>query len=72
MDVTENFVLGGKKSLESIHKYGCKKAILKDGSPSCGYKAIYDGSFQNKKITGLGKTAKLLIEKGIEIIDLDT
>ncbi len=71
-DVTANFDAGKEMAWEIIARNGCKKAILKDGSPSCGYKTIYDGSFTNRKIGGLGTTAKLLIEKGMQIIDLDT
>ena len=71
-DVTENFKLGLRTTWDLLQKYGCKKVILKDGSPSCGYKTVYDGTFSDKKITGMGFTAKFLQENGIEIIDLNT
>ncbi len=72
IDVTDNFNLGMKKTLELAVKNNCKKAILKDGSPSCGYKTIYDGTFTDNKITGIGITASNLLKIGIDIIDLDT
>ena len=44
-----------------------KKVILKEKSPSCGSKIIYDGSFSHKEISGMGVTAEYLKEKGIEV-----
>ena len=66
-DVTDNFISGANKALELAKKYNITKAILKDGSPSCGNTYIYDGSFSKKKIKGLGITAKLLNENNIKI-----
>lgn len=71
-DVTENFEVGKKLTLELLKKNNCKKVILKDGSPSCGYSMIYDGNFTNMRITGQGITTKYLIENKIDIIDLKT
>lgn len=67
-DKTENFVAGAKKTLDLAKKYNIKKAILKEKSPSCGSKFIYDGSFSRTLIKGKGITASLLYENGIEII----
>jgi uncharacterized protein YbbK (DUF523 family) len=67
-DVTENFMKGANESLKIIKLYkNVELIILKDGSPSCGSKRIYDGSFNNKKIDGMGCTAKLLKEAGYNI-----
>lgn len=66
-DVTANFMLGANKALELAKKYNITKAVLKDGSPSCGNTYIYDGTFSKKKIDGFGITAKLLIENNINI-----
>ncbi len=71
-NLTENFVLGAEKTLELLQKTNCINVILKDGSPSCGYKSIYDGSFTNKRIKGQGISARYLKENGINIIDLET
>jgi len=72
LDVSENFRIGKEKTLELLKQSSCKRVILKDGSPSCGYKTIYDGTFSNKKTKGMGVTTKYLIENDIEIIDFDT
>jgi len=72
VDVSENFRIGKEKTLEVLEQNRCKKVILKDGSPSCGYKTVYDGTFTNRKTVGLGVTARYLIENDIEIIDLNT
>ncbi|MDY0318207.1 MAG: DUF523 domain-containing protein [Candidatus Izemoplasmatales bacterium] len=72
LDVTENFHLGAQKALAKMKKYNCEYVILKDGSPSCGYKNIYDGSFTGKRIRGQGISARYFIENGIKIIDLET
>mgnify|MGYP001273007892 CR=1 FL=1 len=72
LDVSENFRTGKEKTFELLEQNRCKRVILKDGSPSCGYKTVYDGTFSNRKTKGLGVTAKYLLEKGIEIVDLDT
>ena len=43
-------------------------AILKEDSPSCGVKSVYDGTFNRRKIAGQGITAALLRRNGIEVI----
>jgi uncharacterized protein YbbK (DUF523 family) len=45
----------------------CTKAILKNGSPSCGVDEVYDGTFSGKKVKGMGVFAKLLHNNGIEL-----
>ena len=72
VDVTENFQIGAQKALREMKKHNCEYVILKDGSPSCGYKNIYDGSFTGKRIRGQGISARYFIENGIKIIDLET
>jgi uncharacterized protein YbbK (DUF523 family) len=72
LDVTENFNRGKEITLELLKKNKCRHVILKDGSPSCGYKEIHDGNFNNKKIIGQGVTTGYLIENEIDIIDLKT
>ena len=72
IDVSLNFDKGRRYALELLKESNCKQVILKDGSPSCGYKTIYDGTFNNKKINGLGVTAMYFKENDIKIIDLNT
>lgn len=74
IDVTTMFFMGAEKTLLIAKKYNCTKAVLKERSPSCGVHFIYDGSFGGKCINGLGITAKVLQDNGIEIFsefDLD-
>lgn len=72
IDVTKEFLKGAKETLKIAKLYNINKAILKDGSPSCGVNYIYDGSFTGKKIKGNGLTTEILIENGIEVIsDID-
>ena len=66
--VTPQFVKGAKETLQIAKKLNIKKAILKDGSPSCGVNYIYDGNFNGSKIKGMGITAQLLKESSIDII----
>ena len=67
-DVTPQFVKGAKETLQIAKKLNIKKAILKDGSPSCGVHYIYNGNFNGSKIKGMGITAQLLKESSIDII----
>ena len=56
IDVTKNFIQGAEETLKIAKEHNAKTAILKAGSPSCGYKKIYDGSFLGNKIQGMGVT----------------
>lgn len=66
-DKTVNFIKGAEKTLELCKTHKIKKAILKEKSPSCGSKHIYDGTFTKTLISGQGITAKLLSENGIQV-----
>lgn len=67
-DVTCEFLKGAQETLKIANLYNIKKAILKEGSPSCGVKYVYDGTFSSKKISAMGLTAMILEENGIEVI----
>jgi uncharacterized protein YbbK (DUF523 family) len=71
-DVTTQFENGKDKTIELLRKHQVKQVILKDGSPSCGYRFIYDGRFKHHRIQGEGIIAKALREAGFDIIDLKT
>ena len=72
IDVTKEFLKGAEETLKIANLYKIKKAILKEGSPSCGVNYVYDGSFTGKKIKGHGLTAEILIRNGIKVIsDVD-
>ena len=68
IDVTNEFLKGAKETLRIAKLYKITKAILKEGSPSCGVNYVYDGSFTGKKIKGNGLTTEILIKNGIEVI----
>ena len=66
-DVTESYTKGAREALKIAKLLGCKAAILKEKSPSCGSGKIYDGSFTGTLTDGDGITARLLSENGIAI-----
>ena len=66
-DVTVAYEKGAELAFNICLFLKIKKVILKETSPSCGSKQIYDGSFSHKVIPGMGITAKYLKEKGIEV-----
>lgn len=70
-DCTEPYRNGAKAALQIALDSGCKKAILKEKSPSCGKKSRYDGTFSKKLIFQSGITAKLLTEHNIEVFSED-
>lgn len=67
VDVTKEYQLGAEEALKIAKLYNCKKAILKEKSPSCGCGKIYDGTFSRNLIVGNGVTAELLLKNGIEV-----
>lgn len=71
IDVTNEYNIGAKKALELALQYNCKKALLKEKSPSCGVNYIYDGTFTKKLINGMGITTRLLLSNGIEVYSED-
>ncbi|SCJ15664.1 DUF523 domain-containing protein [Intestinibacter bartlettii] len=71
IDVTKNFIKGAEETLKIAKEHNVKTAILKAGSPSCGYKKIYDGSFLGNKIQGMGVTAAILNKENIALLDED-
>ncbi len=66
-DVTEAFEMGAQRVLAIAQKENVKIAILKEKSPSCGSKQIYDGTFHGKLIPGKGLTTRILEAEGIRV-----
>ena len=66
-DVTAEFQKGAEVSLRIALEAGCKAALLKEHSPSCGHGEIYDGTFSGTLVPGNGCTAKLLLANGIQV-----
>ena len=67
-DKTDCFVIGAQQALKICRANGCRFAVLKANSPSCGPDEIYDGTFTHTKIKGSGIFASMLKEEGIELI----
>lgn len=63
-DVTAQYRRGAEQTLHLARLYGCKAAVLKERSPSCGSGRIYDGTFSGRLTSGDGVTAALLKENG--------
>lgn len=68
VDVTAQYEAGANEALRLAQRFGCKLAILKERSPSCGHGVIHDGSFSGALTAGNGVTAALLTENGIPVI----
>jgi len=66
-DVTDQYVAGAKIALEIAKLVGCKTAILKSKSPTCGCGTIYDGTFSGKLIEGDGVFSGMLKQEEIEV-----
>ena len=67
-DVTPQFLRGAELALRTALENGCRRALFKERSPSCGCGAIYDGSFTGTVIAGDGMTAELLKKHNISIL----
>ncbi|MBE6712626.1 MAG: DUF523 domain-containing protein [Ruminococcaceae bacterium] len=68
-DLTPYYEKGAKLALSLARENCCKIAVLKEKSPSCGSKWIYDGSFTKTLTIGMGITAKLLSQNGIKVFN---
>jgi uncharacterized protein YbbK (DUF523 family) len=66
-NVTDQFIDGAKKTLELALQHQVSMAILKERSPSCGHRQIYNGLFHGNTKTGMGVTAALLIKNGVVV-----
>jgi uncharacterized protein YbbK (DUF523 family) len=66
-DCTLAYRQGAKLAAELCRRERITVAILKDGSPSCGSSAIYDGSFSGRRSEASGVTTALLREQGVQV-----
>ena len=64
-DLSEKLNMGAHKCLELVKD--CDFVILKDKSPSCGLRQIYDGTFSGKLVDGNGIFAGLCLNRGIPV-----
>lgn len=67
-DVTKPYMKGAELAYNICLYLGIDKVILKERSPACGVKEIYDGTFTHKVKKGMGVTSEYLKSKGIRVI----
>lgn len=70
-DVTDAYRRGADEALRLAELFGCKVAVLKAKSPSCGKGKVYDGTFSRTLTDGDGVTAALLQKHGIIVYTED-
>ena len=68
-DVTQAYTKGAEEAVALAQLLGCKKAVLKQKSPSCGTKYVYDGTFSGMLKNGRGTAAEALMQAGITLFD---
>ena len=66
-DVSAAFVSGARLALQQAQRHGCRLALLKANSPSCGNRQVYSGRFDGQLQAGAGVTAALLQQHGITV-----
>lgn len=66
-DVTTSFKQGAIQTYGKLQEQQITELILKERSPSCGSKKIYDGTFSGTKINGVGVATAYFINHGIKI-----
>ena len=71
-DVTAQYQKGALAAVRLAGLTGCKAAVLKKNSPSCGCGQIYDGTFTHTLAAGSGLTAEALLAAGIPVYNEDT
>lgn len=66
-DVSAAFLAGAQQALALalVRRHGIRVAVLKAGSPSCGNRLTYDGTFAGVKVPGQGVTTALLRREGV-------
>lgn len=66
-DLTGAFRQGACEGMKLAELVGARCAVLKERSPSCGVRTIYDGSFKGVLIPGEGMAAGLLRQAGVAV-----
>lgn len=67
-DVTDAVLAGAYQALAVAQAEEVTEAVLKDGSPSCGSREVFDGSFTGTRRPGEGVTAALLRRHGVAVV----
>ncbi len=68
LDVTAEYEEGARRALLIALKNGCRRAVLKEKSPSCGSGLVHNGRFDGGLVPGDGITTRLLKAYGIEVL----
>ncbi|MBQ5976836.1 MAG: DUF523 domain-containing protein [Oscillospiraceae bacterium] len=66
-DVTDEYEKGALLALALAERFGCRRALLKERSPSCGAGEIYDGTFSHSRVPGDGVAAEALRKAGLTL-----
>ncbi len=66
-DVSSAFLDGAEAAVSLARAHGISVALLKDASPSCGSRSIYDGTFTGMRVPGEGVTAAALRRAGVRV-----
>lgn len=69
VSVDREFHRGAETVLKIAQEEKPDLIILKANSPSCGVRAVYDGTFTDTLVEGRGITAGLLIDAGFDVIE---
>lgn len=64
-DLTPRMLRGVEEAMRLVELAGCRMAILKSRSPSCGFGTVYDGTFTGTRIEGNGLFADRLHRAGL-------
>lgn len=64
---TEEYQKGAEETVRIARENGCRVALLKEKSPSCGVHCIYDGTFGGHVISGQGLTTEMLTAAGLAV-----
>jgi len=68
VNMTEAFLRGAFEVLKIIRAKNIREAVLKERSPSCGSRLIYDGTFEKRLRPGYGCTGAVLRREGIKLL----
>ena len=69
--MTASYIKGAELALEAAIKHQVAFAILKQKSPSCGTRCVYDGTFSGRLKDGKGIAAEMLERAGIKVFGDD-
>lgn len=70
-DVTAAFLAGAEAAAGAACAQAAVAAVLKDGSPSCATRRVHDGSFEGRRLPGVGVTAARLRAEGLRVFSED-